>query len=106
MGTNTIWTGCWWRPGIPGIPAQSCSPVGAIGVMQVMPATGKDLGVGGIWPETPVLAFGTLQGIVVAIIVSLIGLAGQTARPRVHEAVRILPWHDFLKVLWSGEVIW
>jgi MFS superfamily sulfate permease-like transporter len=30
-----------------------------------------------------VLVFGTLQGIVVAIILSLIGLAGQTARPRV-----------------------
>ena len=30
-----------------------------------------------------VLVFGTLQGIVVAIIVSLIGLASQTARPRV-----------------------
>jgi high affinity sulfate transporter 1 len=30
-----------------------------------------------------VLVFGTLKGIVVAIIVSLIGLAGQTARPRV-----------------------
>jgi anti-anti-sigma factor len=30
-----------------------------------------------------VLLFGTLQGIVVAIIVSLIGLAGQTAHPRV-----------------------
>ena len=31
-----------------------------------------------------VLLFGTLQGIVVAIIVSLIGLASQAARPRVH----------------------
>src|SRR4029077_12798044 len=30
-----------------------------------------------------VLIFGTLQGIVVAIIVSMIGLASQTARPRV-----------------------
>jgi sulfate permease, SulP family len=30
-----------------------------------------------------VLVFGTLQGIVVAIIVSMIGLGGQTARPRV-----------------------
>ncbi|MDA8139385.1 MAG: SulP family inorganic anion transporter [Desulfobacteraceae bacterium] len=30
-----------------------------------------------------VLVFGTLKGIVVAIIVSMIGLAGQTARPRV-----------------------
>jgi MFS superfamily sulfate permease-like transporter len=31
-----------------------------------------------------VLVFGTLKGIVVAIIVSMIGLAGQTAHPRVH----------------------
>jgi MFS superfamily sulfate permease-like transporter len=31
-----------------------------------------------------VLVFGTLQGIVVAIIVSMIGLASQTAHPRVH----------------------
>jgi len=31
-----------------------------------------------------VLIFGTLQGIVVAIIVSLIGLSSQTAHPRVH----------------------
>ena len=31
-----------------------------------------------------VLMFGTLQGIVVAIIVSLLGLAGQTAHPRVY----------------------
>jgi predicted AAA+ superfamily ATPase len=25
--------------------------------------------------------------------------------PRVHEDIRILPWHDFLKLLWNGEVI-
>ena len=25
--------------------------------------------------------------------------------PRVHEGIRILPWHDFLKLLWNGEVI-
>jgi MFS superfamily sulfate permease-like transporter len=31
-----------------------------------------------------VLVFGTLQGIVVAIIVSLVGLAAQTAHPKVH----------------------
>ena len=31
-----------------------------------------------------VLAFGTLQGIVVAIVLSLIGLASQAARPRIH----------------------
>jgi len=35
-----------------------------------------------------VLMFGTLQGIVVAIIVSLIGLASQTAHPRVSVIVR------------------
>ena len=31
-----------------------------------------------------VLAFGTLQGIVVAIVLSLIGLSSQAARPRIH----------------------
>ncbi|WP_336621017.1 MULTISPECIES: hypothetical protein [unclassified Sinorhizobium] len=31
-----------------------------------------------------VLVFGTLQGIVVAIALSLIGLASQSAKPRVH----------------------
>jgi MFS superfamily sulfate permease-like transporter len=35
-----------------------------------------------------VLVFGTLQGIVAAIIVSLIGLAGQTARPPVYAIGR------------------
>jgi predicted AAA+ superfamily ATPase len=25
--------------------------------------------------------------------------------PRVHEDIRILPWRDFLKMLWNGEVI-
>jgi predicted AAA+ superfamily ATPase len=25
--------------------------------------------------------------------------------PRVHEDIRILPWNDFLKLLWNGEVI-
>ncbi len=35
-----------------------------------------------------VLIFGTLEGIVVAIIVSMIGLASQTARPRVSVIVR------------------
>jgi hypothetical protein len=25
--------------------------------------------------------------------------------PRVHEDIRILPWRDFLKKLWNGEVI-
>jgi uncharacterized protein len=25
--------------------------------------------------------------------------------PRVHEGIRILPWRDFLKMLWHGEVI-
>ena len=35
-----------------------------------------------------VLLFGTLQGILVAIIVSMIGLASQTARPRVSVIVR------------------
>jgi predicted AAA+ superfamily ATPase len=25
--------------------------------------------------------------------------------PRVHEDIRILPWHDFLNMLWNGEVI-
>ena len=25
--------------------------------------------------------------------------------PRVHEDIRILPWHDFLKLLWNGDVI-
>jgi predicted AAA+ superfamily ATPase len=25
--------------------------------------------------------------------------------PRVHEDIHILPWHDFLKKLWNGEVI-
>ena len=34
-----------------------------------------------------VLVFGTLQGIVVAIIVSLIGLFSQIANPRVHVLV-------------------
>ena len=24
--------------------------------------------------------------------------------PRVHEDIRILPWHDFLKLLWNGDV--
>jgi len=23
----------------------------------------------------------------------------------VHEDIRILPWHDFLKMLWNGKVI-
>ncbi len=35
-----------------------------------------------------VLVFGTLKGIVVAVILSLIGLASQTARPRVSVIVR------------------
>jgi hypothetical protein len=25
--------------------------------------------------------------------------------PRIHEDIRILPWRDFLKMLWNGEVI-
>jgi len=25
--------------------------------------------------------------------------------PRVHEDIRILPWRNFLKMLWNGEVI-
>jgi len=25
--------------------------------------------------------------------------------PRVHEGIKIMPWHNFLKMLWSGEVI-
>jgi predicted AAA+ superfamily ATPase len=25
--------------------------------------------------------------------------------PRMHEDIRILPWRDFLKMLWNGEVI-
>ena len=35
-----------------------------------------------------VLIFGTLQGIVIAIIISLIGLSSQTANPRVHVIAR------------------
>jgi uncharacterized protein len=26
--------------------------------------------------------------------------------PRLHENIRILPWRDFLQMLWNGEVIW
>lgn len=43
-----------------------------------------------------VLAFGTLQGIVVAIILSLVGLALQTARPRISIIVR-KPGADVLR---------
>jgi len=28
-----------------------------------------------------------------------------TSAPRVHEGIRILPWRDFLEMLWSGAVI-
>jgi anti-anti-sigma factor len=45
-----------------------------------------------------VLAFGTLTGIVIAIIVSLIGLASQTARPRVSVIVK-KPGADVLRPL-------
>jgi len=26
--------------------------------------------------------------------------------PRVHEDISILPWRDFLNMLWNGQVIW
>ena len=26
--------------------------------------------------------------------------------PRVHEGIHILPWRDFLQMLWGGAVIW
>ena len=44
-----------------------------------------------------VLVFGTLQGIVVAIIVSLIGLAGQAAHPRVYVIGRKRGTDDVLR---------
>jgi len=48
-------TGCSWRPGIPGVGArpEREERVGAVGVMQVMPATGQELKVGDIRQVEP-----------------------------------------------------
>jgi hypothetical protein len=32
-------------------------------------------------------------------------VVGNEGASRVHEDIRILPWRDFLKMLWNGEVI-
>jgi len=50
-----------------------------------------------------VLVFGTLQGIVVAIIVSLIGLSSQVAHPRVYVIGRKRGTEDVLRPLTSGH---
>ncbi len=49
-----------------------------------------------------VLVFGTLQGIVVAIVMSLVGLAAQTAQPRI-SLLRRLPGSDTLRPQGPGS---